>query len=60
MSATIDAEEFAYYFRTQTLKNTPIPAPIIQVDKKGNFTNTVFFMDNLGTAILSTRCQVKM
>lgn len=60
MSATFDADEFAYYFRTQTLENVVIPAPIIQVNKKSNFSSVVFYLDNIESALVSTRCQVSM
>lgn len=58
MSATINADEFAYYFRTYTVQHQTILAPIIQVDKRSKFSNTIFFVENLSTAVTSTICRV--
>ncbi|KAG5889433.1 hypothetical protein JTB14_032766 [Gonioctena quinquepunctata] len=52
MSATIEAEEFAHYFRSQSM-NTSLPAPIIYVNKQSVYTKTTFYLENLTTAIAS-------
>lgn len=59
MSATIEAKEFAHYFRCENY-NTSIPAPIIYVDKKSAYTKTVFYMEQLTVAIKSTTTEVNI
>ncbi|XP_074032862.1 tudor domain containing 9 protein spindle E isoform X2 [Leptinotarsa decemlineata] len=56
MSATIEAEEFAYYFRCQNL-NTSLPAPIIYVNKQNLFVKTTFYLENLSNAISAIRSE---
>lgn len=58
MSATIEAEEFAYYFRCQNF-NTSLPAPIIYVNKKSTYTKTTFYMEQLTVARNSTTTEVR-
>ncbi|KAJ8973120.1 hypothetical protein NQ317_011048 [Molorchus minor] len=53
MSATIDAEEFSHYFRSQSLTMS-LPASIVYVNKKSTFTKTIFYMEQLTSAIRST------
>ncbi|KAJ8936602.1 hypothetical protein NQ314_012217 [Rhamnusium bicolor] len=50
MSATIEAEEFAHYFRCQNL-TTSLPAPIIYVNKKSCYTKTVFYIEQFGSTL---------
>ncbi|KAJ8924323.1 hypothetical protein NQ315_007116 [Exocentrus adspersus] len=57
MSATIEAHEFANYFRSQNF-TTPLPAPIIYVDKKSTYSKTVFYMEQLSAAISATKAQI--
>lgn len=58
MSATIEAEEFAHYFRCQNF-NTSLPAPIIYVDEKSTYTKTTFYMEHLTMARNSTMTEVR-
>nr|CAH7759338.1 unnamed protein product [Callosobruchus chinensis] len=46
MSATIEAQEFAHYFRSQG-PNISISAPIIQVSKQGSFKKHYFYLEHL-------------
>lgn len=57
MSATIEAEEFAYYFRSHNM-NAALPAPIIYVNKQNSYTKTTYYLDNLQTAFDATRASV--
>lgn len=57
MSATIEAEEFAYYFRSHNM-NAALPAPIIYVNKQNSYTKTTYYLDNLQTAFDATRASL--
>ncbi|XP_060520924.1 probable ATP-dependent RNA helicase spindle-E [Cylas formicarius] len=46
MSATIKADEFAYYFRRQTFGQT-IRAPIISINKESPYTKTIFYLEQI-------------
>ncbi|XP_044744588.1 probable ATP-dependent RNA helicase spindle-E [Coccinella septempunctata] len=46
MSATIDADEFAYYFRTQ-YRGSDMPAPIIPIREKNAYGLTIYYLDHL-------------
>ncbi|VEN34109.1 unnamed protein product [Callosobruchus maculatus] len=46
MSATIEAQEFAYYFRSQG-PSISMPAPIIQVSKQGSYKKHYFYLEHL-------------
>lgn len=46
MSATIDAEEFAYYFRSQ-YRGSDIPAPIIHIRERSTYSLTTYYLDHL-------------
>ncbi|KAL1512681.1 hypothetical protein ABEB36_002237 [Hypothenemus hampei] len=46
MSATINASEFAYYFRKR-IANQAIPAPIIKVGKSSPYSSTIFYLDQI-------------
>lgn len=48
MSATINAEEFAWYFRKQS-ESLSIGAPIIKVDKVSQFTKTIFYLNQISS-----------
>ncbi|KAL3288338.1 hypothetical protein HHI36_002786 [Cryptolaemus montrouzieri] len=46
MSATIDAEEFAHYFRSQ-YKGNDMNAPIVHIKEPNKFVITKYYMDSL-------------
>ncbi|KAH1007345.1 hypothetical protein HUJ04_004591 [Dendroctonus ponderosae] len=46
MSATINAEDFAHYFRRQVAGQI-ISAPILKVNKPSQYTKTVFYLDQI-------------
>lgn len=46
MSATINAEEFAHYFRRQVAGQV-ISAPILKVNKLSQYTKTIFYLDQI-------------
>lgn len=48
MSATINAEEFAWYFRKPS-ESLSIGAPIIKVDKVSQFTKTIFYLNQISS-----------
>lgn len=57
MSATIEAEDFAHYFRSY-ITGEPVPAPIIYVNKQSTYTKTTFYLESLQTAFESTRSTI--
>ncbi|XP_057664799.1 probable ATP-dependent RNA helicase spindle-E [Diorhabda carinulata] len=57
MSATIEAEDFAYYFRSY-IEGEAVPAPIIYVTKQNTYTKTTFYLESLQTAFESTRTTI--
>ncbi|KAF7278535.1 hypothetical protein GWI33_008239 [Rhynchophorus ferrugineus] len=46
MSATINAEDFAFYFR-KIISNKPISAPVIKVDQVSRFRKSIFYLDDI-------------
>ncbi|CAG9770070.1 unnamed protein product [Ceutorhynchus assimilis] len=52
MSATIDADQFAYYFRKKVDTET-IPAPIINIDEVSQYGKTIFYWDQYSAFVKS-------
>lgn len=46
MSATIDADEFAYYFRSR-YRGSDMPAPTIHIREKNAYGLTIYYLDQL-------------
>ncbi|CAG9856543.1 unnamed protein product [Phyllotreta striolata] len=57
MSATIVAEEFAYYYRSHTMDKV-YPAPVIHITKENQYTKTIFYLDHLQSAMGHTHVSV--